>query len=232
MKRFRILGVALLAVFAVGVVAAASASAEVVVLPGTAQGFTGSGGLGSLETLAGTLVTCTSQTSEGKSEENKPLGTFHIHFLGCKATALGVTAPCASLDHKVSEEAILTLGTYHLVFDHLGASLSEDGVGILFLLEHLHFTCETGIVKILVLVLGEVLCLVKPVNTKAAHFEVTCEQKAKGDPKEIVYWNEAGTEVKMGSEALKTALNEGKEEGSSEVTTATVTPEKEIELMT
>jgi hypothetical protein len=231
MKRFRILGIALLAVFAVGVVAAANASAEVVVLPGASQNFTGAGGSATLETAGGVVVVCETDTNEGTIEASKPLGTFHIHFLKCKIKALGVTAPCASLDHKVSEEAILMLGTYHLVFDHLGMTLSEDGVGVLFLLEHLHFTCETGIIKILVLMLGELLCLIKPVNTKAAHFEIVCNETA-GDPSETVYWNEAGTEVKMGTEALKAALNEGKEEGAGLRTTMTETPENELEMMT
>jgi hypothetical protein len=218
-------------VFAVGVVAAASAAAEVVVLPGTAQSFTGTGGSGTLETLGGTKTTCETQTNEGTMEASKPLGTFHIHFLKCKATALGVTAPCASLDHKVSEEAILVLGTYHLVFDHLGTTLSEDGVGVLLLIEHLHYTCETGIVKILVLLLGELLCLVKAVNTKAAHFEIACSA-SKGDPGETTYWNEAGTEVKMGSEALKSSLNEGKEEGSSFMSSSMQSTSTELEMMT
>jgi hypothetical protein len=78
---------------------------------------------------------------------------------------------------------------------------------------------------------GEFLCLIKTVNTKAAHVELTCSQ-SKGDPGEKVYWNETGTEVKMGSEALKIANNEGKEEGSGLITTSTQTPTNELEMMT
>jgi hypothetical protein len=92
------------------------------------------------------------------------------------------------------------------VFDKLSPEL---GLGILFLLEHVHYTCEKTLIgTVLLLVKGEVLCLLTPINTKTTKITVTC-QGEKGDPKETVYWNEEGTEVKMGTEALLGSENEG-----------------------
>jgi hypothetical protein len=94
-----------------------------------------------------------------------------------------------------------------------------------------HFTCETGIVKVLVRIAGEEMCLVKPVNVMTAHGELSCAQ-SKGDPSETVYWNEAGTEVNLGSMALKISLNEGTEEGVGFLGTGEGTSEKVAEIMT
>lgn len=97
---------------------------------------------------------------------------------------------------------MLVLGTYHLVNDVL---TPEKGVEILFLLEHVHFQCRppTPFGK-LILVLGKVLCLVKPINTKTKKITAACEQEL-GDSREVVYRNEKGTEVKMGLNALLTS---------------------------
>lgn len=191
-----------------------------IVLPGTKENWTGESGKYTLETLSKSKVECEKSKAEGTIEETKPLGLFHITLESCKSSGVS----CTGLGDKSGE--ILVLGTYHLVFDKLGALLSEAGVGILFLLEHVHFTC----VIVLVLVLGEVLCLIKPVNSKTKHFEIKCDQKV-GDPEETVYWNSKGAEVKL-KEALLTSKDDKAYEGSGQSTTALILTTKEIELMT
>jgi hypothetical protein len=215
MHRFRILGMALMAVFVLGAAVSATASAVgVEVLPlGKEEKWTGESGLGTLEVLkkAETIV-CTKDKSEGTFEANKPLGKFHIDFEGCKS---GV-APCTGLGE--AKEVILTLGIAHMVFDKLGAG-AELGVGVLFLIEATHFTCVIP----LIIVEGQVLCLIKPINTIVKHWEIVCKPGATaGDPGEVVYWNETGTEVKMGEELLLTKENEGAGMMSSENTAALI----------
>jgi hypothetical protein len=219
MHRFRILGVALMAVFVLGAVASATASAVgVEVLPlGKEEKWTGNSGSGRLEVLKkADAVECKKEKSEGTFEANKPLGKFHIDFEGCKTTETGVT--CTGLGE--ASGVILTLGSTHLVFDKLGAG-AELGVGVLFLVEATHFTCFIA----LIIVEGQVLCLIKPINTIVKHWEITCEkgkEKEAGDPGETLYWNETGTEVKMGEELLLSKENEGAGAMASENTTALI----------
>ena len=149
MQRLKILGVALMAVFALGAFVSATASAAVVVLPEEAITYKGESGKGTLEALKSiSVVSCTKDKSEGTFEATKPLGTFHIDFEGCKASI----AACTGLGE--AKEVILTLGTTHLVFDTLAAKLSENGVGVLFLVEPTHFECLGK----LFVVSGQVLC--------------------------------------------------------------------------
>lgn len=227
MQRSKILGLALMATFVLSAVVSATASAEpAVILPETAQLFSGESSKGTLEVLPGGLahrVVCQKDKSEGNIETGGKLGQFHIKFESCKAAGLFA---CTGLGEAV--EVILSLGTYHIVYDKLGTGAAL-GVGILFLVEPVHFTCSNGAEFV---VQGEVLCLIKPINALAKHFEIVCERGGtEGDPGEITYWNENGTEVKMGLEKLLTKENGGAGVMSSELTTALILTEKEVLIM-
>jgi hypothetical protein len=217
MQRFRILGVALMAVFVLGAVVSATASAVgVEVLPlGKEEKWTGQSGSGSLEVLKkAESIPCAKGKMEGTFEANKPLGKFHIDFEGCKTSKVGAT--CTGLGE--ASGVILSLGIFHLVFDKLGVG-AELGVGILFLIEATHLTCVIP----LFIEEGQLLCLIKPINTVVKHWEIVCEKgKEVGDPGETVYWNETGTEVKMGEELLLLKENEGLGVMSGESTTALI----------
>lgn len=186
--------------------------------------WTGESGKDTLEVLKNAFsVVCQKDKSEGTIETSKPLGLFHIDFEGCKAAVVA----CTGLGE--AKEVILLLGTYHLVFDTLGAKLSEAGVGILFLFEPAHFECTGKLVG----VEGQLLCLIKNPNEKAKHFEIVCKKgKETGDPGETVYWNEEGKEVKMGEELFLLKENEKAGVMSSLNTTALILTTKEIEIMT
>ena len=79
MRRFKVIGLAIMAVFMLGAITAASATAASTVLPefSPATGGTGTGATGSLN-LEGTKIECTSNTSSigGGTRE----GTFKITF--------------------------------------------------------------------------------------------------------------------------------------------------------
>ncbi len=228
MQRLKILGVALMAVFALGAFVSATASAEVVLLPefAAAETWKGESGKGTLETLkALASIVCEKDTSEGTFEAKKPLGTNHINFEKCKAAG----KVCTGLGEK--EGIILTLGTTHLVFDKLGKVLAEAEVGVLFLVEPTHFECGAGF---LFVVEGQVLCLIKPVEKLTKHFEITClKGKEAGDPGELTYWNEKGEEVKINEKegGLLTKENEKAGVMSSELTTALILTPNEYLIM-
>lgn len=170
--------------------------------------------------LKGFAVTkCSEVQGEGEQQGFSLLGVFHLNAKGC-TTNLGGT--CTGLNDAAG--TILVLGTSHLVWDKLSSEGSLS-VGGLVLLEHVHYTCEGGFVpKTLVLVLGEILCSVTPINTLATTFTGTCTKgKEKGDPGETTYWTESGEQVQLGENALLASENEGAltmaaEEGSAEGT--------------
>jgi len=154
--------------------------------------------------LGGFGVTrCFEITTEGEIEAGRPLGPFHILFGDGCTTNLGGT--CTGLG-SVSGN-ILMLGSLHLVFDTLGAVLSQAGVAALFLLQRVHYECTVAGIEKLILVLGKVLCLLSPVNTLIRKYTVSCLGTG-GDPKEVRYWNEGGTQVNI-AEGLLSSENEG-----------------------
>jgi hypothetical protein len=201
MQRLKLLGLALMAVFALGAFASAAASAEELpnFLPeGTEANpvtFKDHSKGGTLETKAGKKVTCTEDHSEGQATSKK-LGSFDVLFLGCKSEG----TPCLGLGDKVAE-SVLVLGTFHI-----RRLLTEaKHVYIVFLLEHVHFTCGFGLV--LILVLGCVAALVLQVNKLVKEFEIHFEQeKGVQKPTEIAdEKNEKNEkcilETKVGNEA-------------------------------
>ena len=176
MVRFKLLGLALVAVFAMA--AAMSASAFASELPenlptsATTRTWTGESEgepeFASETAEAGVelVVKCKTAPSEGTEEPGKPLGLFHIHFLGCASTVGGLPVKCTDLNHTTAGE-ILVLGTWHLVFDRkINGTFEKLTTAVLFLVELAHFTCG----GVLVEVKGEVLCLhLKPEETGFTH---------------------------------------------------------------
>jgi hypothetical protein len=201
MRRLTVVVFALLGLCVVAALTAGSASATLPQLL-TAAGalveketFTGESGKVSLRTLAGHEFTCAKSTAEGELIENTTakgfLGPFHITYKECTSpTGLG-NATCTGASD--TSGVILVLGEAHLVYD----SLTTLGVGLLFLISLFHFTCTLFGVNELMLLEGSFICLIKPINAVAKHFEIVCEEIAgTGDPKEAVYWNGSGVEQK------------------------------------
>lgn len=210
MKRFRMLGLALMAVFALGAVLSASAFALPELLPqkaGTA--FTGASVAGSEPELVGpATVECKAATATGV-QTNDTSGTFHISFTGCKALGFA----CKGSEASDGSGVILTLGSFDYVYDTLTPTL---GVAVLFLPTETSFEC-TALAKIKVK--GEVLCLIlEPTVSKTEHqFHCLAEGKKQ---LEKTWWNDAGTAQ---TAELTSSLNGGAFSESSEIALAVVT---------
>lgn len=200
MRRSRMLGCLLTAVFTVGLVIAASATAEELgLLPeGTAaEPLVANGTVGAAvyETLAGSSISCTSAEIL-TSWTSHTTGLFHLHLKGCKSAG----GSCSTAGD--ASGVILALGTIRLVYDKITEGL---GAGVLFAFEEVHATCGE-LIKVLVLLRGSLLCLVLPINTLVKEGEYVCKQ-AKGDQAERSYWTaETGKEAKA---TLETSVNGG-----------------------
>jgi hypothetical protein len=112
-------------------------------------------------------------------------------------------------------EQILELGEVHLVFD----DLKPLGAAVLFLIEQLHYTCTELGIEPLILVKGQVLCLISRINALAKSFKIICESKSEGDPANIA---EGLLESEDGGKTFKMAAQSG---------LAEVTASEEVELM-
>jgi hypothetical protein len=190
MQRFKLLGLALVAVFASAAALSTSAfSALPVNLPaeGIERTWTGaSEGKPELQQPGQETVECEKAPAEGNEEAGKPLGLFHIIFEECKTKVSKVK--CTGLGDPTGD--ILSLGSWHLVFDKLGTG-TELLTALLFLPEHVHFTCAF----ILVLVLGALVCLhLVPTEQNKTH-SFHCVVQANGEQEDKTYETENGGQV-------------------------------------
>lgn len=176
MRRLKLLGLALLAVFASA--AALSSSALALELPEnlpvseSTRTFTGKNeGETEFKTVGIAPVKCTEVTGEGSEEAKKPLGTVHFDFKNCTTEESGLKVKCTGLGETTSG-TILVLGTWHLVFDRKkGGTFAELTTGPLFLISLVHFSCSS---LILVEVHGEQLCLHLKATEKSTTHSFHC----------------------------------------------------------
>jgi hypothetical protein len=87
MKRMKLIGLSLLAIFALGAFAAATASAEEGFLPTPSTG-TALGGKSVLESTGKANITCASLDDSTITFENDKHGKATLHWLGCKGEGL------------------------------------------------------------------------------------------------------------------------------------------------
>jgi hypothetical protein len=226
MQRLKLLVAALMAVFALGAMVSATASAEELpnFLPlGTEANPVigiGKSGAGTLETVGGKTVKCTSSTSTGEATGPK-LGRFDILLLGCESSGI----KCTGLKDTTAG-SVLVKGTFHI-----RRLLTEvKHVYIAFLIEHVHFSC-----LILILVLGCKAGLLLSPNVLSSTLILHLKQKAGvQEPTEIA--SESGStdekctlSIKIGAGAEEQAgeLAEGEaekfEQGGKSVTALVMT---------
>jgi hypothetical protein len=218
MRHLRLLSVFVVAC-AVGALMASSAFA----LPSLLIGATGEGAssytgksIGETELLKknGKNTKCTGATGEGTVEAQKPLGAFHITFTGCTGSGFTCTG------EGDNSGAILSLGSWHLVYDTLKSGLTGSGVAILFLVGQTKFTCG-GLVKVEVKSGGNVLCLIANPELLTKIFTFNCKKRAAEPfgPEETKYDNETGTWVATAE--LESNENGGAFEPSVQIGTGT-----------
>jgi hypothetical protein len=210
MRRIKIVGLAFLAVLALGVIAVEAASAASTVLPEFSNQVAGSAtsGASSLN-LEGTTTSCTGGTV-AMSPTSTKLGTFKVLFGGCLAGG----ESCHSLGQALGSLTIEVTGEYHLVSRASDRTFYEiwfllaptDGTGAL------HLECEAAAVG-LILIWGKVL---GQISATPASSERTfaINLKTEGGGKTIkqelsTYGNNSGTEITV--EGLKGKLGTGKE---------------------
>jgi hypothetical protein len=222
MRQLKLVGLACLALFALTAAMASSASALILpeILP-LVEGrtFTGEndGANPILESVGGTKVECKGgATATGTEEAKKPLGLFHITFKGCKAGL-------ACTGEGDEKEVILSLGTWHLVFDQEKPELLT---ATLFLPDVTKFEC--GFVKIEVK--GSVLCLDLPLLADKRHFLFHCTQN-KGVGDEKLYFNAGDKAGDNGKVKLECKKGVEAVEECGELALGLVLYEKEITLV-
>src|SRR6185437_13049060 len=143
MKRLKILGLALVAAFALSALAVASASATVAVILGGPTTFTGKAGKAQLTTVGGTELKGESVTAEGTVPINDArLGIYKFDFVKV-TTQLG--GECTSLLANGTQDTkghVIVEGEYHVA--HLTANKSHWE--FVFLFSTLHIECEKTLV--------------------------------------------------------------------------------------
>jgi hypothetical protein len=226
MYRLKVLLLACLAVFMLGAIASAVASAEVS-LPEFTVETNGSGTSSKGElALEGTSIKCESGKNTFKRiSGNKRLGTFTITFETCKGPA--TVGKCWSLGDP--KGTILVGGEWHLVRSTKGET--EPLIWLLFASadnkEAIHLECEK--VLELTLIWGNVLLTITPFKTKTKSFELSV--KRSGEKQEITrYENNEGKEVE--AEGLKASVDGGATRSAGEESTKNpLTTEAETEII-
>jgi hypothetical protein len=141
MKRLKILGLALVAAFALSALAVASASATVAVILGGPTTFTGKGGKAVLSTVGGTTLEAESVSAEGTVPVNDArLGAYKFDFAKVKVGG-GVGGECTSLLANGTQDAkghVIVEGEYHVA--HLTANKAHWE--LVFLFSTVHIECE------------------------------------------------------------------------------------------
>jgi hypothetical protein len=143
MQRLKLLGLALVAVFAFSAAVTAVASAEEVsFLPEAPVKFAATSGAGQLQILNAALkpIKCTKDKGSGATT-TKDEGTFIVEFEGCETELSGLKVKCADLG-QTSDNGIIKLSGN---FD-LRMGLTGQPLGIMaFLVSNIHFLCSIAL---------------------------------------------------------------------------------------
>ena len=190
MKWFRLFGVALMAMFALGVTMASSASAlpDLSVLPGEPTLLH----LDVTDLTVSTKISNPVEVIKGTgllllllSDELTALGTFEILF----TNVVEETGERCKTTNDAEGEELLS-GTYHIVY----TSLSPLTIGTLYLVLPVEITCGTLVIK----VEGSMLSSLSPAASGTDQTSVAGVLKgnSEGKPNLVNYYNDGGTIVK------------------------------------
>jgi hypothetical protein len=229
MRNMRIttMGLALVAVFAMSAITAATASAtampEIVNKSGvtpTKTGFKSTSGASEFETKGGHVIKCKEDTDTGKLT-GPSSDEATITFTGCSTTVI-LTLKCNSEGAKEGE--IILKVTSELVW--LNSGLTEPGEDLALPSAGLTIKCtssETLKVK------GSTVCPISGYKALSVKGTITCEQ-SKGVQKFTKYFLE-GKEVTDITETEGTGLIKFGFEQSGLKSTDTLTYEEEVEII-
>ncbi len=171
MKQLRLLGLALMAVFALGAVASAVASADVsgILFLAGEEGpfaFSAKGGAAKLATAEKKVsLECTEVTGEGESlkeeagsKKHYKLGTGSVTFKGCKEKKGESLGACNT--EGAAKETLVVPFDWH-IYDALAGTTLKAGISFLILNPPLIIKCFAGTAKVEVkgAALGTLSCL-------------------------------------------------------------------------
>jgi len=214
MQRFKLLGVAILAVVALSAIASASASAAELpeFLPGNAgEKFTGTSGAGTLEVNALEKITCSSDTVTGENVgTTKKEASATVTFKGCSAFGIAGAKSLGEAEGTIVAHVKLKLC-------YINISTKEPGV-----LTKVEKPVHIEVAGKLLVVEGDQVAKISPSNTKTKEFKLTYEESG-GKPKPDGCQVEKEKKVELLNEHLTTAVNEGTPVESGEQTVETTT---------
>jgi len=226
MQRIRLLGVTLIAIFTVGVLTAASASAteptKILPEPTATSPLTGTSksGPGTLLTVAGHEVTCKKDT-DTFSFTTPNEGTFPATFEECKTVVAGVTLTCTGESDTEGKILLLGTGDYLLALRMVGTSETETTLvaALVFKFTEFSFTCKTGIISAVVKVRGCAAALAEPVEKLAEVTKDVFEEFKSGEsrilqilPKEATKEENCLTETSLSGGAFELSAQKGSDE--------------------
>lgn len=215
MTRVRMLGLALVAALAVTAVAVSSASAATCSTKPCFTGpypntFTSKSGAGTLETVGGTKVKCSSDSTEGgEITGEKTDKVKSVVFKGCESSGFKCSTSGAASGEIKTSELESTLGYINKSTKEVGIELKPKGGG-----NFATFEC-TAFVK--VTVKGSVIAVITPINTETTKYTLKFTQtKGKQTPQNL----EGQSKDTLESSVDGGAFEESGEETSDELTLA------------
>ena len=223
MSKLKLGLVACLAVVAASAVMASSAFAATpsLLLSGATMGagstIAGTGGAGTLSVLASAAlaITCASTSFSG-TLSSTTAGTVNLVFKTCK-TAGGET--CKTTGSAAGEIAF-NGAKFEFVYDLLGTTGLGGAVRV-ELPGTLVISCTGGLINPTIEVKGDVLGLVKPINTVTTALEIVFTA-TNGDATEVKYWKTTEQATASTTSLLTKVGAAGKFESSGDTTTVTV----------
>jgi hypothetical protein len=229
MSKFKVLGLALVAVLALSALASASAFGAV---KGELVNSSGAAVKGKitlaqktsqvLETLAGVKVTCTSANGEGEASSTTNASIKGVTFKGCTKSTGG---KCKTVGAAAEE---IKIGQLNVEAER-NAGLTEDLV-LTELASEVEFECAE--VKIKVKGGGKFVATVTPQGTLTKSFTLAASCSSAGMQALTSYTNHAGTAKTISeAEGLLTKIGTGAFEGSCQAGEATATLAEEGKLV-
>lgn len=189
-------------------------------LPLVKTGFTNvikEGTVSELETVAGSLLTCTGETATGKISGNKTVGSVVVTFTGCTAFGVSCKTEGAAQGTIVTSTLEGVLGV-----EEVGVEPSLNKIGeALFPVGHSGLIAELKCANWPMTIAGSII---SPVTANAMKLTATVKSKAvKGKQRPEAF-------VEESPEVLMTTIESGSPEQAGETLTVTQTNEEKVEV--
>ena len=226
MKRIRILGLCLVAVFALSATVASSALAGELLFKAVTGsivggGFLSTGGLTLLITHSGKELHCKDVIDHGLFLSST-LGNILIRILGCSAKE-GITVNCNTAGAGTGEIHLPLSTLFHLGLAHLGSNTSIPAIVVLLGASGIEIKCTSLVtIKVTGAVIGALQNAAgepAKLNEKVKEMNLVCKQTANGEQELRLFLMPGGV---LQTYDLSTSFNGAAAELSSTRTTDTL----------